>query len=329
MVVWGLIQAIFVMASIAIGYFVAEKAGHPVTIGALIGGIVGLAVIGIEFALRKASIKGIVTGTVGLILGLVVANLIVLILSFVGLSGNFLLVSFLNMVLGYLGLSIGVRKRDEMDLKIFSRRDSASQLPLGESPKILDTSVIIDGRIADIFKTGFVEGPIIVPRFILKELHYIADSPDPMRKNRGRRGLDMLNRMRKENGSLVKIYDIDFPGVKEVDAKLVRLAKQVGGKIITNDYNLNKVAEIEGIKVLNVNELANAVRPVVLPGEVISVQVIKEGKEHGQGVAYLDDGTMIVIDSGKDYIGQKVDVEVTTVLQTAAGRMIFGRIKGR
>lgn len=324
---WKIIQIIFVAASITTGYFIAERMGYSWIIGVLIGGAVGLTGIMIELALRKASIKGIVVGTVGLIIGLIVANLIILILSFIGLSRNFLLVSLLNMVFGYLGLSIGVRKRDEMDLKIFSRHDSSSKIQSGESPKILDTSVIIDGRIADIFKTGFVEGPILVPRFILKELHYIADSPDPLKKNRGRRGLDMLNRMRKENGVPIRIYDVEFPGIKEVDAKLVKLAKQIGGKIITNDYNLNKVAEIEGVKVLNVNELANAVRPVVLPGEMISVQVIREGKEQGQGVAYLDDGTMIVIENGKSYIGRKVEIEVSTVLQTAAGRMIFGRVK--
>ena len=195
------------------------------------------------------------------------------------------------------------------------------------STKVLDTSVIIDGRVADLCETGFLEGPFLVPHFILNELQHIADSSDSLKRARGRRGLDILNKIQKMTDVDVRIIEEDFPHVKEVDAKLVVLAKKVGGRIITNDLNLNKVAELQGVRVLNINELCNALRPVVLPGETIRVFVLKEGKEAGQGVAYLDDGTMIVVDNARRCIGRNVDVTVTSVLQTTAGRMIFTRLK--
>jgi uncharacterized protein YacL len=193
--------------------------------------------------------------------------------------------------------------------------------------KILDTSVIIDGRIADICKTGFIEGTLVIPGFILEELQHIADSSDLLKRNRGRRGLDILNKIQKELDVKVEIYEGDFEEIAEVDSKLVRLAKVMGGKVLTNDFNLNKVCELQGVSVLNINDLANAVKPVVLPGEEIVVQVIKDGKEHGQGVAYLDDGTMIVVEGGRDFIGSTMEVMVTSVLQTSAGRMIFAKPK--
>ncbi|MEO3947956.1 PIN/TRAM domain-containing protein [Gorillibacterium sp. CAU 1737] len=196
-----------------------------------------------------------------------------------------------------------------------------------EERKILDTSVIIDGRIADICKTGFIEGTLVIPEFILEELQHIADSSDLLKRNRGRRGLDILNKIQKELDVKVEIYEGDFEEISEVDSKLVRLAKVMGGKVLTNDFNLNKVCELQGVSVLNINDLANAVKPVVLPGEEIVVQVIKDGKEHGQGVAYLDDGTMIVVEGGRDYIGTTMEVMVTSVLQTSAGRMIFAKPK--
>lgn len=196
-----------------------------------------------------------------------------------------------------------------------------------EERKILDTSVIIDGRIADICKTGFIEGTLVIPGFILEELQHIADSSDLLKRNRGRRGLDILNKIQKELDVKVEIYEGDFEEIAEVDSKLVRLAKVLGGKVLTNDFNLNKVCELQGVSVLNINDLANAVKPVVLPGEEIVVQVIKDGKEHGQGVAYLDDGTMIVVEGGRDYIGTTMEVMVTSVLQTSAGRMIFAKPK--
>ncbi len=191
--------------------------------------------------------------------------------------------------------------------------------------KILDTSVIIDGRIADISETGFLEGILIIPRFVLNELQQIADSADALKRQRGRRGLDILNKMKKGIKSVVQIVDDDFPEIKEVDEKLIFLAKKFNGKIITNDFNLNKVAQIQGVKVLNINELANAVKPVVLPGEELTIQVIKEGKDHNQGIGYLEDGTMVVVEDGNKYIGKKIDVVVTSVLQTQAGRMIFAK----
>jgi uncharacterized protein YacL len=199
--------------------------------------------------------------------------------------------------------------------------------PRGETPKILDTSVIIDGRIADVCETGFLEGPFIIPQFILRELQHIADSPDPLKRNRGRRGLEILNRLQKQSDLEVRISDQDFPKLPEVDAKLIELAKRINGRIITNDFNLNKVAELLGLTVLNINQLTNALKPIVLPGETIHIQILKEGKEPGQGVAYLDDGTMVVVEEGRRIIGKELDVVVTSVLQTTAGRMIFARPK--
>jgi uncharacterized protein YacL len=192
---------------------------------------------------------------------------------------------------------------------------------------LLDTSVIIDGRIADIIQTRFIEGRLVIPRFVLRELQQIADSQDALKRNRGRRGLDILNKIQKTSSLDVRIHEDDFPEVKDVDAKLVKLAKLMGAKVFTNDFNLNKIAELEGVTVLNINELAGALRPVVLPGEAMDIRITKEGKEHSQGVAYLDDGTMIVVDSAKHLIGQVVTVVVTSVLQTSAGRMIFARLE--
>jgi uncharacterized protein YacL len=198
---------------------------------------------------------------------------------------------------------------------------------VGENPKILDTSVIIDGRIADVCETGFIEGTIVIPQFILQELMHIADSPDPLRRTRGRRGLDVLNKIQKQVNLQVKILDQDFPQIREVDSKLVALGKKMGGIIITNDFNLNKVAELQGVPVLNINQLATALKPTVLPGEIMNVFIQREGKEAGQGVAYLDDGTMVIVDNGKRYLGKNIDVSVTSVLQTTAGRMIFTVLK--
>ncbi len=227
--------------------------------------------------------------------------------------------------LPYLGLVIGARFEQEWFSDAVYRAPGMSVS--GISLKVLDTSVIIDGRVADLCETGFLEGPFLVPQFILNELQHIADSSDSLKRARGRRGLDILNKIQKMADLDVRVIEEDFPKVKEVDAKLVVLAKKVGGKIITNDLNLNKVAELQGMCVLNINELCNALRPVVLPGETIRVFVLKEGKEAGQGVAYLNDGTIIVVDNARRHIGRNVDVIVTSVLQTPAGRMIFTRLK--
>ena len=219
-----------------------------------------------------------------------------------------------------LGWVLGGARKDPGAFPAAERADSAA-------PKVLDTSVLIDGRISDICKAGFLEGPLVAPAFVLDELRHIADSADSLRRNRGRRGLDVLARLQEEAESRVRIVEKDYPDAEEVDVKLLRLARDLGGAVLTNDYNLNKVAGVTGVRVLNINELAGALRPAVLPGEEMTVQVIREGKEPGQGVAYLEDGTMVVVENGRRRMGEKLEIEVTTVLQTSAGRMIFGRAK--
>ncbi|GGE21161.1 putative PIN and TRAM-domain containing protein YacL [Marinithermofilum abyssi] len=268
-------------------------------------------------------------GALGLIFGLIVAFLIEPPISKLPLPGvAAVLPLFVSALLGYLGFRVGYKKRDELISLFTMGRPSKDKGKKDDvEHKILDTSVIIDGRIADICRTGFLEGTLVIPSFVLEELQHIADSSDVLKRNRGRRGLDILNKIQKELNMRVLIYEGDFEEVSEVDSKLVKLAKVLSGKVVTNDFNLNKVCELQGVKVLNINDLANAVKPVVLPGEEINVQVIKDGKEHGQGVAYLDDGTMIVIEGGREYIGERIDVLVTSVLQTSAGRMIFAKPK--
>jgi uncharacterized protein YacL len=284
----------------------------------------------IEQKLQKTPISDILIGFLGLIMGLIIANLLVRAFVTIPWIGGYLPL-MANVILGYLGLSIAIKKKDEFSgvvptLPKFFTKDKSASKPVNESkPKILDTSVIIDGRIADICESGFIEGPLVIPNFVLEELRHIADSSDLLKRNRGRRGLDILNKIQKELSVKVEIYEGDFEDTAEVDSKLVKLAQVIKGKVITNDYNLNKVAELQGVRVLNINELANAVKPVVLPGEEMIVQIIKDGKESGQGVAYLDDGTMIVVDGGRKHIGETIGVMVTSVLQTAAGRMIFAK----
>ncbi|HJV47577.1 MAG TPA: PIN/TRAM domain-containing protein [Bacillota bacterium] len=285
-----------------------------------------------EEALMKIPVTDVLFGTMGLIAGLIVAFLLFLPISYIPLPfiGDYLplMISFL---LGYLGFRLGFRKRDELmsifSMGRFAKSKKEEQKPKNENLKLLDTSVIIDGRIADICKTGFIEGSLVIPQFVLEELQHIADSSDVLKRNRGRRGLDILNRIQKELKVKVIIEEKDFDDIHEVDSKLVRLAKLTQGIVVTNDFNLNKVCELQGVSVLNINDLANAVKPVVLPGEEMNVQLIKDGKEHGQGVAYLDDGTMIVVEGGRDFIGMEIDVLVTSVLQTSAGRMIFAKPK--
>lgn len=265
----------------------------------------------------------------GLLTGLIIAALLYPSLHRLEIAGGWLSAAA-TVALGYTGYRIGYRKREEI-LPFLDYRKPVQPLNEDENVKgehkILDTSVIIDGRIADICKTGFVEGIMVIPEFVLEELQHIADSSDLLKRNRGRRGLDILNKIQKELDVKVLIYEGDFEEISEVDTKLVKLAKLLQGKVVTNDYNLNKVCELQGVAVLNINDLANAVKPVVLPGEEIWVQVIKDGKEHGQGVAYLDDGTMIVVEGGGDHIGSNLEVLVTSVLQTSAGRMIFAKPK--
>jgi len=286
-----------------------------------------------EEKLLKLPITDVMFGAMGLIIGLIVAFLLYLPISSIPIPvlGDFLPLVICGL-LGYLGFQVGFRKRDEI-MSVFSigRKDKAKKdtggIAANVEHKILDTSVIIDGRIADICRTGFIEGALVIPGFVLEELQHIADSSDVLKRNRGRRGLDILNKIQKELKVKVQIYEGDFEDVSEVDSKLIKLAKVLNGKVVTNDFNLNKVCELQGVPVLNINDLANAVKPVVLPGEELHVQVIKDGKEHGQGVAYLDDGTMIVVEGGREFIGSDVEVLVTSVLQTSAGRMIFAKPK--
>ena len=324
-----MIVKILLMAACSIsGYFIASSYyGFPIAlVGLFLGLLIAISVIRAEQAIRKVSLRVIFGGVVGMIIGLFIAFFLAYGLTFVGVTWEKQQVApwiyaLLTGIMGYLGLVIGSKKIEEFNLFGFSQAKESSNYG------ILDTSVIIDGRIADICDTGFVEGTLLVPRFVLDELQYIADSSDSMKRSRGRRGLDILNRMQRSSGINIEVVDQDFPKLKGVDAKLVAMAKKMNGKIITNDFNLNKVAELQGIKILNVNELANALKPVVLPGEVMTVKIIKDGKEPGQGVAYLDDGTMIIVDNAQKYQGSNVEVVVTSVLQTTAGRMIFSELK--
>jgi len=270
-----------------------------------------------------------VAGTVGIIIGLAIGTLLVQPFKVIPLIGPYLPIPG-NLLLAWVGMMVAVKKREDIFTVFRMSRtplDSSAKDRSSILAKILDTSVIIDGRIADICDAGFLDGKIIIPGFVLEELRHIADSSDSLKRNRGRRGLDILNRIQKELNIPVHVLDDNVDEGLEVDSRLVKLAQRIGGKVVTNDYNLNKVCELQGVPVLNINELANAVKPVVLPGEEMDVQIIKDGKESGQGIAYLDDGTMIVVDGGRSHIGDEISVLVTSVLQTAAGRMIFARLK--
>jgi len=317
-----------------------------VLLGGVIGGGIGFFIspylvnkllklsVWVEVQLSKMPIHDVIAGAGGLAIGLIIANLLGSAFSPIPFVGNYIPV-VLSIVLGYLGVHITIQKRDEIaGLFEFIPRMVREKGKDKEQPseqerhyKLLDTSVIIDGRIADICQSGFIEGTILIPVFVLEELQHIADSSDLLKRNRGRRGLDVLNRIQKEFGMYVQIDERDFEDISEVDSKLVKLGQLVHGKIITNDYNLNKVSELQGVPVLNINELSNAVKPVVIPGENMVVTVVKDGKEFAQGVAYLDDGTMIVVEGGKKYMNETIEVTVTSVLQTAAGRMIFAKPK--
>ena len=284
----------------------------------------------VEIRLQNIPALDIVLGVIGLVVGFVIAYLLSLLLVKIPYVGV-VLSALIYLVLGYLGVKVATRQTDDFKniMNVF-KKSTAKERDIKSGvvrPKVLDTSVIIDGRISDICKTGFVEGPLIIPEFVLKELQQIADSADGLKRNRGRRGLDIIKKMQQELDIEIIIEDKDFEDVPEVDTKLLKLSQFMNGKVVTNDYNLNKVAEVHGVEVLNINELANAVKPVVLPGEEMIVQVMKPGKEATQGVAYLDDGTMIVVEGGKSYMGKTIEVVVTSVLQTAAGKMIFAKPK--
>lgn len=285
----------------------------------------------VEKRLQNIPALEIVLGVVGLVVGFFIAYLLSRILVEIPYGIGVVLSALSYLVLGYLGIKVTTKKTDDFknitdNFKKSNLKEKNVQIQ-GAKPKILDTSVIIDGRISDICNTGFVEGPLIIPVFVLNELQHIADSADGLKRNRGRRGLDIIKKMQNELDLEIIIEEKDFEEVSEVDTKLLKLTQFLNGKVVTNDYNLNKVAEVHGVEVLNINELANAVKPVVLPGEEMEVSVVKLGKEASQGIAYLDDGTMIVVEGGKEYMSKTIEVVVTSVLQTAAGKMIFAKPK--
>lgn len=324
------IRVLFVVILAAAAWFLKPfDLNAPLATG--VGVALGMLIVLFEVQLKQVSLKRLIGAAAGSVLGILGALMISLILkwSVPEATGTVrFLQLFILMLMGYVGLIVGATKGDMLNLAalggLFGGEKSGKQ-----SFKILDTSVIIDGRIADIAETGFLDGTLVVPQFVLRELQLVADSADSMKRNRGRRGLDVLQRIQKMVSLNVQILEDDFPNVREVDLKLIELAKVYDCKIVTNDFNLNKVAQLHGVHVLNINELANALKPIVLPGEVMRVFILKEGKEYNQGVAYLDDGTMVVVDNAKRLISKTIDISVTSVLQTTAGKMIFGRFDDR
>jgi len=319
-----LARALFVAA---VGYSAFQL--HPLAAGelpnVLFGFVLGVLIVVFEMRLKDTSVTHMVGALLGGAIGLAAAKTIGAAMYWANLSDGkvVFLHSMILLAFPYLGLVLGARRGEWFEpanlVGLFRATGPRKRY------RILDTSVIIDGRIADICETGFIDGTLVIPQFVLKELQLVADSSDSMKRNRGRRGLDILQKIQKMAGVDVMISDMDFPDVREVDLKLIELARTLQGKIVTNDFNLNKVAQLRGVEVLNINELANSLKPVVLPGEIMKVFILKEGKEYNQGVAYLDDGTMVVVDNARKMIGKTIDVVVTSVLQTTAGKMIFGR----
>jgi len=321
-----IIRLVFTAILVTAGYLLKPIAEDP-WLSAGVGGLIALGIIGFELRIRRATLKTLIGAAGGSILGILGAFLIGILISRQDSMTPEIRTSLtlsLTFFMAYVGLMVGAAKGDHLELSalggIFT--DKAIRRDL----KILDTSVIIDGRIADVAETGFLTGSLIIPQFILRELQQVADSPDSSKRQRGRRGLDMLNRLQNNSSLDIQIVETDFPSVREVDLKLIELGKQLDAVIVTNDFNLNKVSQLRGVNVLNINELANALKPVVLPGEAMRVFILKEGKEYNQGVAYLDDGTMVVVDNARRLIGKNADIAVTSVLQTTAGKMIFGRL---
>jgi uncharacterized protein YacL len=334
-----IIRIAFVVLLAIVGYLLnplqktshLDPASHEVRqiLSAFFGVVVAAFIIVFEMRARKASLKTLIGAAIGSILGIVGAYLIGMLISSQDINTvpgemKVFMTIALAFFMGYIGLMVGAAKGEYIDLSVLGGLFSDKNVR--RDYKILDTSVIIDGRIADVAETGFLGGTLVIPQFVLRELQQVADSPDSSKRQRGRRGLDMLQRLRNNSKLDIQIVETDFPAVKEVDLKLIELGKQLEAVIITNDFNLNKVSQLRGVSVLNVNELANALKPVVLPGEAMRVFVLKEGKEYNQGVAYLDDGTMVVIDNARKLIGKNADIAVTSVLQTTAGKMIFGRL---
>jgi uncharacterized protein YacL len=320
-----IVRLIFVILVTTACYVLRPFGLFPLT-AAAVGVLFGAAVVYFEVRLHQVSLKRLIGAVIGSIFGILGAYLVSLVIhnSVPQAASQDFLQLFVMLVMAYVGLIVGANKGDMLNLSalggVFGGEKQSKR-----THKILDTSVIIDGRIADIAETGFLDGVLVVPQFVLRELQLVADSADSLKRNRGRRGLDILQRIQKIASLTVQIVEDDFPAVREVDLKLIELAKVYEAKIITNDFNLNKVAQLQGVEVLNINELANSLKPIVLPGEIMKVFILKEGKEYNQGVAYLDDGTMVVVDNARKMIGKTIDIAVTSVLQTTAGKMIFGK----
>ena len=326
---WIIIRSILVLVTITTCYFM-QPFGVQRGFAALMGLGVGVAILLFEKRISKTSLRRLIGAAIGSVMGIFGAYLISLVLNLSNLpktNVSFLQI-FILLLMSYVGLVTGAAKGDLLNLAalggIFGAEKQGKQVQ-----KILDTSVIIDGRISDICATGFMDGILVIPQFVLRELQQVADSADSLKRNRGRRGLDILQKIQKMATLNVQIVDDDFPHIREVDLKLIELAKAYEAKIVTNDFNLNKVAQLQGVEVLNINELANALKPIVLPGEIMRVFILKEGKEYNQGVAYLDDGTMVVVDNARKMISKTIDIAVTSVLQTTAGKMIFGKYDER
>jgi uncharacterized protein YacL len=323
------IRGLFVLIVSACAFHF-KPLGTSAPVAAAGGGLVALAFIVLEIRLKKVSLPRLIGAVLGGSIGVLGGFLVSVVLAHVNPDNSTTLHFFqlgLVMWLGYIGLIVGAQKSDALNLAAIGL--FGSDKVTTKTHKILDTSVIIDGRIADIAETGFLDGSLVIPQFVLRELQMVADSADSLKRNRGRRGLDILQRIQKIANLEIRIVEDDFPQVREVDLKLIELAKIYGCKIVTNDFNLNKVAQLRGVEVLNINELANALKPIVLPGETMRVFILKEGKEYNQGVAYLDDGTMVVVDNARRMISKTIDVSVTSVLQTTAGKMIFGKYDDR
>ena len=323
---WSLLGRVCVIGAVAVSAALLQPLpAAPLLINILFAVALGFLVVFVEGRLRQTSSSRLLGAILGCAVGLGLARAIEAGLFWADEGDR--RIEFLNLflliALPYLGLVLGARRGEWLEpARLMSLFRAAGP---ERRYKILDTSVIIDGRIADVCETGFIDGALVIPQFVLKELQLVADSGDSLKRNRGRRGLDILQKIQKMSGVEVLISDVDFPDVREVDLKLIELARSLEGKIVTNDFNLNKVAQLRGVHVLNVNELANSLKPVVLPGEIMKVFILKEGKEYNQGVAYLDDGTMVVVDNARKMISKTIDIVVTSVLQTTAGKMIFGR----
>ena len=321
----------FIRASFAVIFTCATLFIRPfslsVPMAIALGASLAALIVAFELIIARSSPKTLVGAACGSLLGILGAILISLVvgnMAFLSAQTTTFLQVLVLATMTYVGFAVGISKGDLLNLGGLVKERSGSKM----STKILDTNVVIDGRVADIIETGFLGDRVVVPEFVLRELQQVADSSDSIKRNRGRRGLDILGRIQKKGEAMVQIVNQDYPELEEVDLKLIQLAKDLDGKIVTNDFNLNKVAQLHGVPVLNINELANSLKPVLLPGESLSAFILKEGKEYNQGVAYLDDGTMVVVDNARRMIGKNIDIQVTSVLQTTAGKMIFGRYRG-